>query len=88
MSEFKIRAYGRMELAQLYSPQLTDIAAYRKMKKWISLCPGLLQRLYDLGYESKRRSFTPLEVRVIVDALGEPQINRRFIVYQAPLYDV
>ena len=64
MSEFKIRAYGRMELAQLYSPQLTDIAAYRKMKKWISLCPGLLQRLYDL--------FTPLEVRVIVDALGEP----------------
>ena len=67
MSEFKIRAYGRMELAQLYSPQLTDIAAYRKMKKWISLCPGLLQRLYDLGYESKRRSFTPLEVRVIVD---------------------
>lgn len=72
MTEFKIRAYGRMELAQLYSPTLTDIAAYRKMKKWISLCPGLLQRLYDLGYESKRRSFTPLEVRVIVDALGEP----------------
>ena len=68
MNEFKIRAYGRMELAQLYSPELTDIAAYRK----ISLCPGLLQRLYDLGYESKRRSFTPLEVRVIVDALGEP----------------
>ena len=57
MNEFKIRAYGRMELAQLYSPEL---------------CPGLLQRLYDLGYESKRRSFTPLEVRVIVDALGEP----------------
>ena len=55
MNEFKIRAYGRMELAQLYSPELTDIAAYRKMKKWISLCPGLLQRLYDLGYESKRR---------------------------------
>lgn len=75
MSEFKIRAYGRMELAQLYSPQLTDIAAYRKMKKWISLCPGLLQRLYDLGYESKRRSFTPLEVRVIVDALGEPKLS-------------
>ena len=53
MTEFKIRAYGRMELAQLYSPTLTDIAAYRKMKKWISLCPGLLQRLYDLGYEIK-----------------------------------
>ena len=70
MSEFKIRAYGRMELAQLYSPQLTDIAAYRKMKKWIRLCPGLLQRLYDLGYQPNCRSFTPLEVRVIIDAVS------------------
>ena len=26
MKEFTIRAYGRMELAQLYSPELTDIA--------------------------------------------------------------
>lgn len=72
MSEFKIRAYGRMELAQLYSPELTDIAAYRKMIKWIILCPGLLQRLYDLGYQTGRRSYTPLEVRAIIDALGEP----------------
>ncbi|WP_294558979.1 DUF4248 domain-containing protein [uncultured Bacteroides sp.] len=72
MTEFKIRAYGRMELAQLYSPELTSIAAYRKMKKWIALCPGLQQRLYDLGYQSQRRSYTPLEVRAIVDALGEP----------------
>ena len=24
MKEFTIRAYGRMELAQLYSPELTD----------------------------------------------------------------
>lgn len=42
------------------------------MKKWILLCPGLLQRLYDLGYQPNCRSFTPLEVRVIIDALGEP----------------
>ena len=72
MKEFTIRAYGRMELASLYSPELTDIAAYRKMKKWILLCPGLLQRLYDLGYQPNCRSFTPLEVRVIIYALGEP----------------
>ncbi|WP_418815816.1 DUF4248 domain-containing protein, partial [Paraprevotella clara] len=53
-------------------PELTDIAAYRKMKKWIERCPGLQQRLYDLGYQPEHRSYTPLEVRVIVDALGEP----------------
>lgn len=72
MKEFVIRGYGRMELAQLYSPELTDIAAYRKMKKWIVLCPGLTERLADLGYQSGRRSYTPLEVRAIIDALGEP----------------
>ena len=40
MIEFKIRAYGRMELAQLYSPELTGIAAYRKMNKWIVRSSG------------------------------------------------
>lgn len=49
MIEFKIRAYGRMELAQLYSPELTGIAAYRKMNKWIVRCPGLQERLLDLA---------------------------------------
>ena len=72
MIEFKIRAYGRMELAQLYSHELTVIAAYRKLNKWIVLCPGLQERLYYLGYHPQHRSYTPLEVRVIVDALGEP----------------
>ena len=56
MIEFKIRAYGRMELAQLYSPELTGIAAYRKMNKWIVRCPGLQERLSDLGYQPQHRS--------------------------------
>ncbi len=51
---------------------LLTLPLIEKMKKWLSFCPGLLQRLYDLGYDSNRRSFTPLEVRVIVDALGKP----------------
>lgn len=33
--------YGCMELAQFYCPELTDIATFRKMKKWILRCPGL-----------------------------------------------
>ena len=71
MIEFKIRAYGRMELAQLYSPELTGIAAYRKMNKWIVRCPGL-RNACSICYQPQHRSYTPLEVRVIVDALGEP----------------
>ncbi|MCE9240374.1 DUF4248 domain-containing protein, partial [Bacteroides thetaiotaomicron] len=34
--------------------------------------PGLQERLSDLGYQPQHRSYTPLEVRAIVDALGEP----------------
>ena len=56
----------------LYCPDLTGLAAYRKMHRWMERCPGLMERLNDLGYEAQRCSFTPLEVRVIVDALGEP----------------
>ena len=72
MKDFKIRSYGRTELAMLYCPDLTGLAAYRKMHRWMERCPGLMERLNDLGYEAQRRSFTPLELRVIVDALGEP----------------
>ena len=72
MIEFKIRAYGRMELPQLKSPEHTRIDAYRKMTKENVSCPGLQERLSDLGYQPQHRSYTPLEVRAIVDALGEP----------------
>ena len=66
MIEFKIRAYGRMELAQLYSPELTGIAAYRKMNKWIVRCPGLQERLSDLGYQPQHRSYLQRSVRTVL----------------------
>ena len=71
-SSFKIRSYGRMELASLYSPDLTGMSAYRKLMRWIDRCQGLRQQLDALGYRPDRRTFTPLEVKAIVEALGEP----------------
>lgn len=69
--EFRIRAYGRTELAQLYCPTLTPSAAYRKLRQWIALSPGLTARLETLG-SGKSRTWTPAEVKEIVEALGEP----------------
>lgn len=69
--EFRIRAYGRTELAQLYCPTLTHGAAYRKLRQWIALSPGLTARLETLG-SGKSRTWTPAEVKEIVEALGEP----------------
>ena len=69
---FKIKAYGRMELAMMYSPDITPIAAYIKLNRWIDRYPGLRKKLSRVGHTSNSRQFTPAQVRLIVDALGEP----------------
>ena len=72
MQQFRIRHYGRMELAQLYCPDIAPESAWKKLKRWIDLNPGLADRLRAVGYDSRTRSFTPAQVRLITDALGEP----------------
>jgi len=72
-TEFRIREYGRTELAQLYAPDITPKSAWKKLKGWIDYHPELPGRLARLGYRGDRqRVFTPAQVRAIVDALGEP----------------
>ena len=58
--EKTMRLYGRTELAQLYCPELTPDAAWRKLKRWIT------------GYAPSQRSFTPKMVEHIFYYLGEP----------------
>lgn len=68
---FRIRAYGRQELALLYNPDITPEAAYRKLQKWIDYAPGLRERLNKAG-NHKGRTWTPAQVALIVAAIGEP----------------
>ncbi len=70
--EFKVRAYGRTELAQLYSPHISSRAAHIKFKKWINLYPGLADQLRKMGFKETSHQFTPAQVRLIVESLGEP----------------
>lgn len=72
METFKIRTYGRTELALLYSPCLSAQGAYRKLMKWIVYHPGLSEQLAELGLNPRSRVYTPAQVKVIVEALGEP----------------
>lgn len=69
---FRIRAYGRTELAQRYNPHLAPSTAWHRLKSWIDRYPGLPARLRSLGYTEKARTWTPAQVDAIVDALGEP----------------
>ena len=61
-----------MELAQMYCHTVLPESAWRKFKRWMQLYPGLMQRLTAIGYTDHSSSFTPAQVRLIVEALGEP----------------
>lgn len=69
---FQIKAYGKGELAQLYCPHITTSAARKKLMLWINCYPNLMDGLRSIGYSEISRTFTPAQVRLIVDALGEP----------------
>ena len=69
---FIIRAYGRTELAQCYFPHLHPQAAYRKLQGWIDYCPHQRERLDAVGANPRSRVYMPLQVRMIVEAIGEP----------------
>ena len=68
----KIRTYGKGELAQLYCPNITTAAARKKLMLWINYYPHLMDDLRSIGFSDTARSFTPAQVRLIVEALGEP----------------
>ena len=69
---FQIRTYGKGELAQLYAPYVTQAAACKKLMYWFSLQPQLVEALKCHGLTDKSRTFTPIQVRLIVEAIGEP----------------
>ena len=68
----KIRTYGKGELAQLYCPHITMAAARKKLNVWINLYPNLKESLRQIGYSDVTRSYTPAQVKLIIEALGEP----------------
>ena len=70
--EFKIKEYGRTELALAYSPDIAPESAWKKFKRWVDRYPGLNDRLREQGYNPRSSSFTPRQVAIIVECLGEP----------------
>ncbi len=61
-----------MELAQIYCHTIMPESAWKKFRRWMQLYPGLMESLTAISYNEHSRSFTPAQVRLIVDALGEP----------------
>ena len=72
LAPFQIRSYGRTELAELYNPQVAPETAWRKLRAWIKKYPGMIDNLIAAGYKMGQRTFTPMQVKIIVDGIGEP----------------
>jgi len=72
METFTFRTYGKGELAQLYAPAISERAACKKLQMWIERNTELCDALQRSGLAPHSKTFTPYQVRLIVDALGEP----------------
>lgn len=70
--EYGVRTYGRIELAQAYNPNLHPQVAWRKLKEWMEVNKELAAALRKTGYDERKRSFTPKQVKLIFEYLGEP----------------
>lgn len=72
MDEFIIRAYSKKELALMYFPDSSPRTAVSHLMCWIRRCTQLWELLQTTGYEATCKTFTPRQVRAIVEQLGEP----------------
>ena len=64
---FEIRAYGKQELAVIYHPKVTTETAMKRMRNWFRVNPRLRYLI-----DKKIHSYTPKQVRQIVEEVGEP----------------
>lgn len=70
--QYRIRAYAKSELARAYNPQIAPHSALNKLGRWIKYNRRLYAELLDTGYTDKQQGFTPRQVRLIFEYLGEP----------------
>ena len=72
MEEFKLQAYAKADLAQLYSPHSQEATALQNLYRWMKRNQPLMSELEAIGYNKYRHSFLKREVGIIVKYLGEP----------------
>jgi len=69
---FKMQAYAKVELAQLYCPSNSQSSALQTLYRWMRKNDSLMAELESVGYNKFRHSFLKQEVGIIVKYLGEP----------------
>jgi hypothetical protein len=70
--EFKVRPMKKWELAQMYKPNITRVAAVHSLRRWINDCPELRRELNAADYNPRSKDLTSIQVELIVQYLGRP----------------
>jgi hypothetical protein len=71
--KFVIRSYYKEELAVKYHPGIKPKSAMDKMRRWISMNPELNRKMIEAQICAQSHSYTPRQVAILVEFLGEPQ---------------
>ena len=58
MDEFRLRAYGKVELALLYSPRSQDATALQNLYRWMMRCRPMMDELNADGVTLPKLTFT------------------------------
>lgn len=69
----KNRIYGHQELAQLYFPYVLPKSASSQLTRWIERDEELSEALRRAGHRKRTRLYTPLQVSILIEHLGEPE---------------
>jgi len=65
--------YGHMEVAVLFFPHILPKSASRQLRNWIQRDEELLGDLLRAGYVNGQRLYSPMQVKIIFDHLGDPE---------------
>lgn len=63
---------SKAKLAMMYSPHLSRKSALRLLNAYIHRANGLLEALEATGYSHHARHFTPKQLALVLEYLGEP----------------
>ena len=70
------RVYGHTELARLYFPGILDKSASSQLSSWINRDEDLMAELKKAGYKKGQRMYTPRQVAILRDHLGDPETRK------------
>ena len=76
MEDFINRSYTKKELGLMYFPESMPRTAVNHLMSWIRRCQPLWDELQQMGYEKTCKSFTPKQVKAIIDNFREHEEKR------------